>query len=40
MVESINLNVNNIWTALKFTYPKLNKEYKNSYAKLIDSNIN
>lgn len=34
MVESTNLRVNDTWTALKFTQPKPNKTYHNSYGTL------
>lgn len=34
LVESTALSVNEIWSALKFTFPKEGKEYKNSYGKL------
>lgn len=31
MVESTNLSINKVWTALKFTWPKPGKVYNNSY---------
>jgi hypothetical protein len=34
LVESVNLRIDATWTALKFTWPKANKVYKNSYGKL------
>jgi len=34
LVESKNLSLDSIWTALKFTHPKKNKVYNNSYGKL------
>lgn len=34
LVESTALSVNEVWSALKFTFPKEGKEYKNSYGKL------
>lgn len=35
MVESVNLAVDQTWTALKFTWPKPGKEYSNHHAQLI-----
>jgi hypothetical protein len=37
LVESVNLRVDDTWTALKFTFPKPGKSYHNSYGKLPDS---
>lgn len=34
LVESTNLRVDDVWTALKFTYPKPGKVYNNSYGTL------
>lgn len=34
MVESTALSVDDVWSALKFTFPKEGKEYNNSYGKL------
>jgi hypothetical protein len=34
LVESVNLSVDETWTALKFTWPKPGKVYKNSFGKL------
>lgn len=34
LVESMNLSINDTWTALKFTHPKPDKVYNNSYGKL------
>jgi hypothetical protein len=34
LVESTTLSINKIWSAIKFTYPKKGKIYKNSYGKL------
>lgn len=34
LVESMNLSIDNTWTALKFTHPKPDKVYNNSYGKL------
>ena len=34
LVESTQLRIDDTWTALKFTKPKRNKTYKNSYGKL------
>ncbi|WP_461054418.1 hypothetical protein [Spirosoma arcticum] len=34
LVESKNLSVNTTWSALKFTHPKKDKIYANSYGKL------
>lgn len=34
MVESINLRIDDIWTALKFTHPQPGKIYHNRYGKL------
>lgn len=34
LVESKNLRINSIWTALKFTHPKEGKVYMNSYGNL------
>lgn len=34
LVESTNLRIDNTWTALKFTHPKLGKRYNNSYGSL------
>lgn len=31
LVESTNLRIDDVWTALKFTHPKLGKLYNNSY---------
>ena len=36
LVESTCLNINDIWSGLKFTHPKKGKVYKNSYGKLND----
>ncbi|MGL4236319.1 hypothetical protein [Tabrizicola sp.] len=36
MVESTALSVDQTWSALKFTHPKPNKRYNNSYGKLPD----
>lgn len=33
MVESTCLSVNDVWSALKFTFPKPGKTYQNSYGK-------
>ncbi len=33
MVESTCMSLNDIWSALKFTFPKPNKKYQNSYGK-------
>lgn len=35
LVESTCLRINDIWSALKFTFPKKGKVYHNSYGKLI-----
>lgn len=35
MVESINLRIDDVWTALKFTHPKPGKTYHNRYGKLL-----
>ncbi len=35
LVESTNLSINSVWTALKFTWPKPGKIYNNSYGVLI-----
>ena len=34
LVESTTLSINPIWSAIKFTFPKKGKVYKNSYGKL------
>lgn len=34
LVESICLSIDTVWSALKFTHPKKNKAYRNSYGKL------
>lgn len=34
MVESVNLRIDETWTALKFTHPKPGKTYNNSYGRL------
>ncbi|MBC7887328.1 MAG: hypothetical protein H7Z13_05520 [Ferruginibacter sp.] len=34
LVESKCISINSIWSALKFTWPKENKEYNNSYGTL------
>jgi hypothetical protein len=34
LVESTCLSINDIWSGLKFTYPKKGKVYNNSYGKL------
>jgi hypothetical protein len=34
LVESKTLSINDTWSAIKFTYPKKGKVYKNSYGKL------
>lgn len=34
LVESINLSVNEVWSALKFTHPKKGKTYQNSHGTL------
>lgn len=34
LVESTTLSINSIWSAIKFTHPKKDKEYNNSYGKL------
>lgn len=34
LVESTNLSINEVWTALKFTWPKPGKVYNNSYGVL------
>jgi hypothetical protein len=34
MVESVNLRIDDVWTALKFTHPKPGKTYNNSYGTL------
>lgn len=34
LVESTQLRIDDTWTALKFTWPKPNKTYNNSYGKL------
>ncbi len=34
MVESTNLRIDDTWTALKFTHPKPDKTYHNSYGTL------
>ena len=34
LVESKCISINSTWSALKFTWPKENKVYKNSYGKL------
>lgn len=36
LVESICLSINEIWSGIKFTHPKLEKKYNNSYGKLND----
>ncbi|KUJ56194.1 hypothetical protein AR686_11140 [Chryseobacterium aquaticum subsp. greenlandense] len=33
MVESTCMRIDEVWSALKFTFPKPNKEYQNSYGK-------
>ena len=35
LVESNNIRIDDIWTALKFTHPKPGKVYNNSHAKLV-----
>lgn len=35
LVESMNVRIDDTWTALKFTRPKPGKTYRNSYGKLI-----
>jgi hypothetical protein len=37
LVESTCLSINDIWSGLKFTYPKKGKVYNNSYGKLNDN---
>lgn len=34
LVESKCISINSTWSALKFTWPKKNKKYNNSYGKL------
>jgi len=34
LVESTALSINSVWSALKFTHPKKDKVYNNSYGKL------
>lgn len=34
LVESTTLSINSVWSAIKFTHPKKDKEYHNSYGKL------
>jgi hypothetical protein len=34
LVESKAISVNSVWSALKFTHPKVGKVYNNSYGKL------
>lgn len=34
LVESTCLSINSIWSAIKFTHPKIGKNYNNSYGKL------
>ena len=34
LVESVNLRIDDTWTALKFTWPRRGKTYQNSYGKL------
>lgn len=34
LVESVNLRIDDVWTALKFTHPKPGKMYNNSYGTL------
>ena len=34
LVESKCISINSIWSALKFSWPKENKKYTNSYGKL------
>lgn len=34
LVESKTISINDTWSALKFTHPKKDKEYNNSYGKL------
>jgi len=34
LVESTALSVNHVWSAIKFTHPKKDKEYNNSYGNL------
>lgn len=36
LVESVNLRIDDTWTALKFTRPKPGKTYNNSYGSLPD----
>ncbi|UYQ91966.1 hypothetical protein MKQ68_17920 [Chitinophaga horti] len=33
MVESVCMRIDDVWSALKFTFPKPGKEYHNSYGK-------
>ena len=40
LVESISLSVNEVWSALKFTYPKKGKTYQNSHGTLQSSTTN
>ena len=34
MVESKSVSVNEVWSALKFTFPRIGKTYENSYGSL------
>lgn len=34
LVESTCLSINETWSGLKFTFPKIGKAYNNSYGKL------
>lgn len=34
LVESKTISIDKIWSALKFTFPKKNKEYHNNFGKL------
>jgi hypothetical protein len=34
LVESKTISIDTTWSAIKFTHPKKNKEYKNSYGRL------
>jgi hypothetical protein len=38
LVESKVVSINDTWSAIKFTYPKAGKVYKNSYGKLKSQN--
>jgi hypothetical protein len=37
LVESKTISIDQTWSAIKFTFPKKGKEYKNSYGKLPDT---